>query len=141
MEGSFQGVSAEFIKRFAAKHKLDGLTNADVRKTIIEPETKDRCCAYSDSQLLDKSDIGCATVYVLHSGYKQNINRAFNAMIKYAEKHPYTYFWFDLFTINQHQDKPADWWCKKLPSIIQSMDTVLLVMNLQNPSFILHNAK
>jgi hypothetical protein len=98
-----------------------------VCEKIIKPATEAKRCAYI--QIADKACVGKATVFVSHA-WKYDINDVFTVMLEYADTHPNTFFWFDLFCNNQHQatSHPFEWWCNTFQQNIQSIGAVLLVM-------------
>lgn len=82
-----------------------------------------------------KAFVAPATVFVSHAWKYQFYNVVVDVMEQYAEKHPDTYFWFDLFTNAQHRDPESDpklsmeWYKDTFKKGIESIGKVLLILS------------
>eukprot|EP00049_Salpingoeca_infusionum_P023865 m.14233 g.14233 ORF g.14233 m.14233 type:complete len:707 (-) comp6166_c0_seq1:126-2246(-) len=70
-----------------------------------------------------------ATVFVSHA-WRYHLSQTVDAMRQYEEKHPNSYFWFDLVMNSQHQtaDRPFEWWCTTFRESIGRIGKMILVI-------------
>jgi Flp pilus assembly protein TadD len=127
------GVHFSVLAGFARDYP--GLTTTQLCEAFVKPETRERQCAYLD-MLLDapplpsgKPLVGPAKCFVSHA-WMCKYAVVLECMADFEQKHPDTYFWFDLVTNNQHKATsfPFEWWCTTFKESIRSIGSVLLVM-------------
>jgi hypothetical protein len=133
------GVSASFLRMFIATFLPDGqqsvLTTAEASAAVVKPMTAERKCAFIDLYR-DKTDedskpyVGTATLFVSHA-WKYRVLEPFGAMLEFADSHPNAFFWFDMFTNNQHKatELPLEWWKSTFRGAIGEIGHVMLVLS------------
>lgn len=80
-----------------------------------------------------KPYVAPATVFISHA-WKYKIAEPLDVMLEHGEKNPDAYFWFDLFTNNQHRASqlPQEWWKTTFRTAIGDIGAVTLVMSPWN---------
>ena len=101
---------------------------------VIKPATKKRRCAYVDILQKQSPDaLGPATCFISHA-WRRPFADIVDAVEQFERKHPGTFYWFDLFTNNQHEavSFPFEWWTTTFRESISSIGRVMLVMSPWN---------
>ena len=123
------GVHADVFHSLNRDHP--GLTSRELCDLVIKPATASRSCAYT-SILWEHSPqlLSAATCFISHA-WSRPFNEILDAVYQYEEKHPNTYYWFDLFINNQHKATsfPFQWWCTTFGESIQSINKMMLVLS------------
>lgn len=114
--------------------ELPNATTEEVCSVLIKPKTLALQCAYIE--LLSKETltsglpaIAPASCFVSHA-WKCKFADVVDCLRQHNEKHPDTYFWFDLVSNNQHKatSYPFEWWCTTFKESIRNIGNVLLIM-------------
>lgn len=146
----------DFIQTVGGVSKLEGMTTTDVCVNYIIPMTKDKNCSYCDqiiqqkttkknpnnvNKSLDKG-INIANVFVSHA-WKYNFLNVIETLRqsqqeeeKEGNNKQIFYFWFDLFSNNQHDTSniPYEWWEGTFKSAIRRIGkTILIIHPWNNP--------
>ena len=115
-------------------------TTSDVNREIVKNACKDfkSTVGYikkfvGQGELVDDKQcpyVSTANVFVSHAWKYTFYDVVYKVMRQYADRHEDVYFWFDLFTNNQHvqEEKDGDWYKIKFKSSIESIGKVLLIM-------------
>ena len=124
---------------FSLHRDHPALTTEQLCATVIKPATAPLQCAYmallqekastpSSSPTADPL-IAPATCFISHA-WKCSFGDIADSVQQYEQKHPGTYYWFDLFMNNQHKatSNPFEWWCTTFKESIRSIGKVMLVM-------------
>ena len=138
------GVGCDLLKalyrevlQFNRRHRCS-LTTAQVCEQFILPRTAQSRCAYYQLFLSHCSNgrpwIAPATVFVSHAwkypfvAVAQVLLSFSRELVESGKAQPY--FWFDLFTNNQHDSAalPQEWWATTFRKQIGSIGTTLLVL-------------
>lgn len=130
-------MSLQVFLDVAAKAGRDAGSTADVSAAIVKPMTAATAAqpARSGVEVLkDDNDkngkplVGEATVFVSHA-WKLPFADIVAQLSLYEARHPGTYFWFDLFTNNQHTavSLPQDWWATTFKEAIRKIGAVVLM--------------
>lgn len=114
------GVSAAFVRDFM-KLASASQTTHEVCEAIVMPQTAEASCPYAEFFLTERDSFGSplvgeATVFVSHA-WGNKFSALCEIVLEYAEVHPETYFWIDLFAMDQ-QEKPThslDFFTSHLP--------------------------
>lgn len=134
------GVSAAFIRDFISKHgeSMQSMTTAEVCASIIVPDTAASQKALIEAYTNQNDDQGKpfvsqATVYVSHA-WQYSLTETLCAMLDFENDHPGSYYWFDLFVVNQQREASYDqeWFEGALKASIRAIKCVLLVMSPWN---------
>lgn len=115
-------------------------TTTDVCEQIVKPLTLDTNLSFAELTLQRKSEgtamvFGVATHFISHAWkYKfcdlvAALEIAFNALPKEEQAVGKTYFWVDLFAVDQHHAcfRPHHWWATTFVEAIRSFGKVILV--------------
>ena len=132
-----------FIEAVGGVSKLDGMTTTDVCVNYIVPMTKDLSCSYCD-QIKKKATnpntddgVDVANVFVSHA-WKYNFLNVVETLRQAQNDEPKRkfYFWFDLFSNNQHDTSniPYEWWEGTFKLAIRRIGkTILIIHPWNNP--------
>ena len=132
------GVSLEFIRKFVADHAyFDGFqafTTHDVSRNIVQVEAAPGQ-AYKDLSRGQCDEDGVplvadATVYVSHA-WQGTFREVLEVLEAFNAEHPDSYFWLDVFVVNQHVgfvERPPSFWDTEIKDLIQTIGTVVVVM-------------
>ena len=137
------GLSISAIRKFVEDHprvKTHHLTTSQVNSEFVKPETKDLYSSYLELYHGSIDDatgsplVADATVFVSHAWKYAFYDIVVNVMEQYAQQHPGTYFWFDLFTNNQNEvaNKDFEWFSTTFRDSLISIGEVLLVLSPWN---------
>ena len=131
-----QGVSVDGVSFFitalqSVEDYSPTMTTSDACVKYVKPLTLEAGTSYL--QTLDSTFVGPATVFVSHA-WRYAIMDVLNTMLKYAESHPNTYFWFDLFVNDQNNapNYPYSWWATTFQSQVGQIGRTMLVMSPWN---------
>ena len=120
---------------FSLHRKYPGaVTSQKLCNKFIKPATKKRRCAYVDILQEQSPDaLGPATCFISHA-WRRPFADIVDAVEQFERKHPGTFYWFDLFTNNQHEavSFPFEWWTTTFRESISSIGRVMLVMSPWN---------
>jgi len=105
-----RGISASFLVEHVMRHPLYDPANTTtyaLQKSVVLPATAEGKCLYVDlfdgaTDSSGRPSIGPANVFVSHAWAYIVHTTSFEVMLRYAATHPDTYFYFDVFTNNQH---------------------------------------
>ena len=130
------GVSAAFINTFLAKHgsRIARLTTAEAFERVVRPSTEVHRCAYWQLTHQRYDDIGNvlhgpANVYVSHP-WGGKIVDSLSVLLEYAESHPTSLFYVDLFSDNQHANSTiGDTALRRMHDKITALGRVVAVLS------------
>ena len=86
------GVSASFWREMLSTRIRPGMKTWEFKKEVVMPWSGPQKCALV--KILDQKYVGRATVFVSHA-YGYDINETAEVVLRYEEKHPNSFFWFD----------------------------------------------
>ena len=112
------------------------LTTTAISEQFVKAENRRMGAPYINKYIGMKDKDGkpyvaTATVFVSHAWQYQFHEVVVTAMRQHADEYANTYFWFDLFTNNQHDvaDKSFEWFCTAFQDMIRSIGSTLLILS------------
>ena len=116
--------------------KTKELTTTAISEQFVKAENGGKGAPYINKYIGMKDEDGkpylaTATVFVSHAWQYKFYDVVFTAMQQHANEYANTYFWFDLFTNNQHDvaDKSFEWFCTTFQDMIRSIGSTLLILS------------
>jgi hypothetical protein len=136
------GVSADCLRSFRKEHQEHfdkGATTTDICFNVVKPLTESprtslaKCIKhYCETEQVHPM-VAQATVFVSHA-WRYKAADIFDAMLAFQDKQPpgeHHYFWFDIFTNDQHDalSLPQLWWREAFMEGVRSIGHTLLVLS------------
>ena len=125
-----------FFSECGGRSELEGLTTSDVNDLYVKPLTVELNSSFC--QFLKKrytSSVGEAQVFISHA-WDYNFLEMIDILQHHLRNNMDIIIWFDLFSINQHDDadRDAKWWSNVFMSAIEYFNhTVLVVPSWKHP--------
>lgn len=140
----FWGISLVGIDKFSSQiaqmwgENIDSLCTSDIVQKYFLPMTilNGRKLSYCELNI-DQAFVGTATVFVSHAWSHKFVD-VVAALRQWSLRNSSvkTYFWFDVFSNNQHMDTSSPdfhWWTSVFKSNIERIGRTLLVLQWDNP--------
>jgi hypothetical protein len=127
----------EFINSCGGPSKLNGLTTTEIKEKFILPMTEQHKCSLNDllREIKHPAYHEKADVFVSHA-WKYEFVKVVDILKHHFTARPDVVIWFDVFSINQHQETSLDygWWATTFRNAIAEFGhTVMVLMPWDDP--------